>query len=482
MNPSAPAPASAPEHQHADRERRILLKLAPAGAAVALGWTGAARALDARETGPTDALLRARIQDRGVGLVAVHVQGEQVDLNVQGRARVDAPEALRGDALFEIGSITKTFTALLLADAVVRRQLALTDPVEAALPDGSTLRDAAGAPIRWVDLATQRSGLPRLPGNLRPSMPSDPYNDYGEPQLLAFLRDFVPSVERGARCEYSNLGFGLMGYALGRALGSDYPRALASRVLQPLGLTDAYLALPGRNFDRLAGGHDAERLPMAHWHFDMLAGAGALVMTGAMLARYAQAALGVRDTPLREAFALARGEHAPGQSEKTSLGLAWMRVSLNGRTLLNHDGGTFGFSSSLWLDPSRRRAAAVLSNAAVELDDLTLHLLDASLPLRDFKPLRLAEIAQTAEQLAPLVGVYAFTPQFKLTVSLRGDALWAQATAQAPFALFASALRRFFAKITPLEITFDAGEPAPALTLTQGGQTLRGTREPTTRP
>ncbi len=422
MKPAAPALAH--DHQRANEWRRTLLKLAPAGAAAALGWPGNTRALEAA---PIDALLRARIQDRGVGLVAVQVQGERVDVNVQGRARVDATEPLRSDALFEIGSITKTFTALLLADAVVRRQLALTDPVEAALPDGLQLRDAAGAPIRWVDLATQRSGLPRLPRNMRPSMSSDPYNDYGELQLLTFLRGFAPSVERGARYEYSNLGFGLMGYALGRALGSDYPNALASRVLRPLGLTDAYLALPGRNFDRLPDGHDAERRQVPHWHLDVLAGAGALVTTGAMLVRYAQAALGVRDTPLREAFALATREHAPGPSDKTSLGLAWMRVPLKGRTLLNHDGGTFGFSSSLWLDPSRQRATAVLSNAAVEVDDLTAHLLDESLPLRDLKPLRLTEIAQTAEQLAPLVGVYAF--------------------------------------------------PAPALTLTQSGQTLRGKRD-----
>lgn len=469
-----PAPARLHDHERADRQRRTLLKLAPAGAAVALGWPIAARALEAA---PTDALLRARLQDRGVGLAAVQVRGERIDVHVQGRARVDAAEPLRSDALFEIGSITKTFTALLLADAVVRGQLALTDPVETALPDGTRLRDSAGAPIRWVDLATQRSGLPRLPGNMQPSTPSDPYNDYVEPQLLAFLRGFTPSAERGARYEYSNFGFGLMGYALGRALGSDYPSALASRVLQPLGLTDAYLALPGRNFDRLPGGHDAERRPVPHWHLDVLAGAGGLVMTGDMLARYARAALGVRDTPLREAFALALREHAPGPSEKISQGLAWMRVPLKSRTLLNHDGGTSGFSSSLWLDPSRQRATAVLSNAAVEVDDLTLHLLDDSLPLRDFKPLRLTAIAQTAEQLAPLVGVYAFTPQFKLTVSLRGDALWAQATAQGPFALFASAPRRFFAKITPIEIAFDEGDPAPTLTLEQGGQTLRGTRE-----
>jgi len=83
----------------------------------------------------------------------------------------------------------------------------------------------------------------------------------------------------------------------------------------------------------------------------------------------------------------------------------------------------------------------------------------------------------SAAQLAPLVGVYAVRPSFKLTISVRDDQLWAQATGQGAFALFARTPQRFFARITPLEIEFDEGSPPASLTLYQGGMALRFVRE-----
>jgi serine-type D-Ala-D-Ala carboxypeptidase/endopeptidase len=450
--------------------RRTLLKIAPAAAA--WPWP-AAHAVDASAT---STLLRARLADRGAGLLAVQVQGDRIQLDVQGLARQGDAAALRDDTWFEIGSITKTFTALLLADAVVRGQLKLDGAVQDALP-GIALRDSAGDPIRWIDLATHRSGLPRLPANLSPKVRADPYDDYREADLLEFLKGFKPTVARGARYEYSNLGFGLLGYALGRAAGSDYAHALASRVLLPLGLNDVGFALPGRRFARLVDGHDAERTPVPHWHFDVLAGAGALVMSGAALGRYAQAAVGAIDIPLREAFALAMREHAPGPAPINPIGLAWLLAPLNGRRVFNHDGGTAGFSSSLWLDPQRQRAVAVLSNSAVEVNDLALHLLDESVPLKDFAGTKQPAVELSAAQLAPLAGVYAFKPDLKLTVNVRDGQLWAQATGQSAFRLFASTPRLFFARVTPLRVEFDDSSPPNALTLQQAGQTLRFVRE-----
>jgi len=454
-----------------DRARRRLLQAVPAVAAFGLGAPRPVRALAAE---PTAALLQARLAQQGVGLVAVQVANRGVAVASQGQAGEGKP--LRDDALFEIGSITKTFTALLLADAVVRRHLAIDDPVEKALP-GVALRDTAGAPIRWVDLATQRSGLPRLPSNFAPKDPGDPYADYDEARLLEFLNTFKPTVARDTRWEYSNLGFGLLGYALGRAAGSSYPELLAERVLRPLGMSRSTLSLPGRPIAAWVDGHDAEKRRVPHWHLDVLAGAGGLVMPAADLARYAQAALTPDATPLGEAFALAQKRHAAGPSEINPIGLAWVRAPLNGRTVLNHDGGTGGFSSSLWLDPQRQRAAAILANAMVEVNDLALHLLDESMPPKDLSLMRQVAVALGAEQLAPLAGVYAARPAFKLTLSVRDGQLWAQATGQSAFQLFAKSSRRFFARITPLEIEFAEGSPPSSLTLFQGGATVRFVRE-----
>ena len=241
-----------------------------------------------------------------MGFVALQIDGGKVEIAAEGRAQGDMP--LRADALFEIGSITKTFTALLLADAVLRKRFALDEPVENALP-GVRLRDVADAPIRWIDLATHRSGLPRLPANMAPLEQTDPYADYDEKRLLDFLRGYKPTVARDTRWEYSNLGFGLLGYALGRVEGRGYPTLLQERVLGPLGMQRTVLALPGRTIDGLVDGHDAKGNVAPHWHLDVLMGAGALVMPASDLALYARAALTPTSSPLGPAFELAQRAH-----------------------------------------------------------------------------------------------------------------------------------------------------------------------------
>jgi CubicO group peptidase (beta-lactamase class C family) len=191
------------------------------------------------------------------------------------------------------------------------------------------------------------------------------------------------------------------------------------------------------------------------------------------LLRYADAAIGGYEHPLRDAFALCLQRRADGPGPINPIGLAWLLAPLNGRTVFNHDGGTGGFSSSLWLDPSRGRATVVLANAQVPVNDLALHLLDGSAPLRDLSATRQSSVTLTAAQLQPLAGVYALNPQFKLTLRADGPRLFAQATGQGEFELFAKSPRRFFAKVAPLELEFDTD----ALTLFQGGATSRFVRE-----
>lgn len=422
-------------------------------------------------------LLSARLAVQGVGYSLAEVQGSTVRVHHAGQAWRQPAEPIDDHSLYEIGSITKTFTALLLADAVARKELALNDSVESVLPDKPTLRDAAGEPLRWIDLATHRSGLPRLATNMQPRDPADPYADYGAEHLSLFLRGWKPTRRRGEAFGYSNLGFGLLGQALAWRAGKSYDALLTERVLQPLAL-DGLVRQPAAGQRRVTG-HDVQGRPVADWHFtDVHAGAGALLGTAASLARYAQSALGVFDHPLKEAFALCLRRHADGGAPINPIGLAWMLAPLNGRTVFTHDGGTFGCSSSLWLDPQRNRAALVLANASVKVADLALHVLDRSVPADDLAATRQAAMAVAAAELAPLAGVYALTPQFKLTIRAQEDRLFAQATGQSEFELFGKGGRVFFARVTPLEIAFD-GESGPpqALTLKQGGQSLRFVRE-----
>ena len=440
---------------------------------------------------PLTAALQTRLQHQGVGLVAAVVDGEQVVFAAAGRRHLASETAPDADTLFEIGSITKTFTALLLADSVQRRELALHDPVEDVL-GGPRLRDSTGAPITWADLATHRSGLPRLPANMKPAVAADPYADYSLEALRSFVADWRPQVPRDSRWLYSNLGFGLLGQALALRTGLPYARLLRERVLQPLQLDNMVLATSGLRVEGRASGHDAQRRPVPNWHFDAMAPAGGLLGSARALARYAQAALGLVDTPLQPAFTLALTPRAAGGSPAVGMGLGWMFGPLPGspaRRGATHDGATFGFASSLILDPQhpqRPRAALVLANAQGSVQALALHALDSATPPRDLA----AETRQTQSQterpaaavdlteLPALAGTYALSPQFKVTVSARDGRLFGQATGQGEFELFALDARRWFARVTALELHFEGSSGAPpAFVLLQAGQRLRFARE-----
>lgn len=469
--------------------RRQLLTLGGAACSPLPSLGQATDAAAAPDAAALSTLLQQRLRQLGVG-AGVALAAARVD--EQGITRASAAAAGQpapaSSARFEYGSVTKTFIALLLADLAVRRELALDEPVESALPSDLRLRDSAGVPLTWADLATHRSGLPRLPDNFRPANPTDPYADYGEGELFAFIDGWRASRPRDSQWEYSNLGFGLLGHAL--ALRSERPlaRLLGERVLRPLGLDErVQLPSPSTPVPDLLPGHHAEGRPVPAWRFDALAGAGALVGTLDGLARYAQAACGRIDSPLAPAFQLAQTPRADGGGPGMRMGLGWMLVrGQGGAHLATHDGATAGFASSVWLDLARRNAAVALINSAHGLTDLASHLMDPRRPLRDLEAERRATQAQAApvaaEQLAPLAGRYQLNPQFAVEVRARSDRLFAQATGQGEFELFASTDgggRRFFARVTALEMVFEGSDgPPAAMVLRQGGQTLRFVRQP----
>lgn len=449
----------------------------------ALPWLGGAHA----QTSSASELalaktLRERVAQQGVGLSAAVVDGAGVQFYAAGVRTAGLAEPVDADTLYEYGSITKTFTALLLADMVVRKELALDGPVEAVLPNGLKLRDSQDKPIQWADLVTHRSGLPRLPANMKDIHGADPYAAYGREDLWSFLSSWKAERARDAQWEYANLGFGLLAEALALRAQRSYDSVLQERVLKPLGLEAMTLALRNKPLAGLLRGHDPQGKPTPNWRFDAMAGAGALVGSARSLARYAQAAIGAFDHPLKEAFALTMQRRADGPAPINPMGLGWVIAPLDGRQLVTHDGGTGGFASSLVIDPSRRRAAFMLANAQVPVNDLAIHALEPRMPVRDLatekKQTQREGQALAPEHLAPLPGSYALNPQFKVVIRLKDGKLTAQATGQGEFELFAIDARKFFAKVTPLELHFegDSGVPA-AFTLLQGGAKLRFVRE-----
>jgi serine-type D-Ala-D-Ala carboxypeptidase/endopeptidase len=226
-----------------------------------------------------------------------------------------------GNAVFEIGSITKTFTAALLADMVKKGEVSLDDPVAKFLPAGTVIPSKDGKQITLLDLSTQSSGLPRMPSNFAPKDPNNPYADYSVQQMYDYLKSFQLTRGVGEKYEYSNLGVGLLGHALALRLGKSYEDAVTERVLKPLKMNDTRITLTASMQKRLAPGHGADGKVVANWDLPTLAGAGALRSTVNDMLTYIRANADSTSKPLGATLATTHVERHAGGSPNITLGL-----------------------------------------------------------------------------------------------------------------------------------------------------------------
>lgn len=425
-----------------------------AAAALSLAMSPLAAQAALPTNAEAEAILKKQLIDNGKakGAAVALVDASGIRVVTVGIAREGMP--LKADNLFEIGSVTKTFTAMLLALAEEKGELKITDPVEKYLPEGIKLRDNADAPIRLVDIATQRSGLPRLANNFSPADPKNPYADYTEAKLLEFVKGFKPVRARNAEYEYSNIGFGLLGYVLVRAAKApSYEVLLSERILKPLGMTNT-TSDPQKFLDRLTQPHNASGAPTPAWDLPLAhAGAGAIRSTAGDMGRYVEAIAGIKPGPLTKAIALATDVREQGPGAINPIGLAFMHVPFNERKFINHDGGTMGSSSSMMVDPAKHEAVFVVANTSTRLFDIAIHLLDSrhSLAPREFPK----TVSVAPDVLARYAGTYKMNERMNVDIRVNKDGkITAQATRQGEFEIFPESETRFFAKVAAIVITF----------------------------
>jgi D-alanyl-D-alanine-carboxypeptidase/D-alanyl-D-alanine-endopeptidase len=427
-----------------------------------------------------DSAIRAILQDRvatkrAVGLVLGVLDHGQRKLFVAGTAGAPAV-ALDGNTVFEIGSITKVFTASLLADMAARGEVKLDDPVAKYLPPTVRMPSRSGRQITLLDLATQSSGLPRMPSNFSPGDENNPYSDYTVQQMYAFLSGYELPRDIGARYEYSNLGVGLLGHVLALRAGKSYEALLTERILKPLGMNDTRITLDPSGKARLAPGHTATGAPTANWDLLTLAGAGALRSTVNDLLKFLAANLDTASKPLGPVLATTRFARRDIDAQM-KIGLNWHILTAFQRPLVWHNGGTGGYRSFIGIDPANQRGVVVLSNQSVAPDDIGLHLLDPRAPLTPAPKLR-KEISVDPAVLETYVGVYQLAPTFALTITREGASLFGQATGQPKVQLFAEAPTEFFLKEVDAQITFekDSTGKVSRLVLHQGGMNVPGVK------
>jgi D-alanyl-D-alanine-carboxypeptidase/D-alanyl-D-alanine-endopeptidase len=372
------------------------------------------------------------------------------------------------NTVYELGSVTKVFVGILLAEAVKRGEVKLDDPISKHLPKDVVTPKFNGKEITLLDLTTHHSSLPRLPENFAPADNTNPYADYTVKHMYEFLGQVKLSKEIGSEYAYSNFGVGLLGHILSLEAALPFEILVKTRILDPLGMKNTTIVLSPKMKVHLAIGHDADGKPTSNWDLAALAGAGALRSTAGDMAKFISANLGILKTPISDSLAEAQKMRRTGERPTQKIGLGWLADPLLNRQLIFHGGGTGGYVTLVALDKERKTGAFIATNSPSKSDDIGVHILENTYPLRKIKQ----SISFSAEILEKYVGEYQLAPTFSIVITREGEQLFGQATNQPKFEMFGEKENEFFLKVVEASIIFNKDEAGKVvgLVLKQGGK------------
>jgi CubicO group peptidase (beta-lactamase class C family) len=271
------------------------------------------------------------------------------------------------ETLFEIGSLSKTFTSTLLAEAVNSGKLKLDDPVNKYLPDSISLLQYGGVQVTLKMLANHSSGIPRMPSNFHPSDNGNPYKDYDNNDLFSFYKNFKPIRKPGEKYEYSNLAVGTLGVILERVNQEDYEALFLKTICKPLHMSETKEFLLQDDSAKFAKGYNEEGVYNSQWDFKALAAAGAIRSTTSDLMKYAKANLG--DAPPKLYKAIKLTHEITFTEGTTKISLAWHYIKPGNDEVIFHNGGTGGYHTYLAINLQKKFAVVILSNCTRSTDD-----------------------------------------------------------------------------------------------------------------
>ena len=415
-------------------------------------------------------------EDLAVGFVIGIVKDGETQVLAYGEKTRGAGNPPDGDTMYEIGSISKVFTGILLARLNLQGLVKLDDPIQDYVPAGVTVQVRDNQPITLKHLATHTSGLPRLPDNLQPKDMANPYSDYTVEQMYDFLDNYLP-IRPPGQYEYSNYGMGLLGHLLAQRVGLTYEQFLARDILHPLGMKDTFITLDSEARKRLATPYDMALKQVENWDIPTLAGAGGIRSTCWDMLKFIRANISETGDLLHKALRLAQGKQHT-MANGLGLALGW-HIALDGTTL-NHNGQTGGYHGWLAVAPNRKVGVVVLANtASMRISTFGETVTRIALGIDVAPPETHKVVAIDPAVLQSYIGVYQLTPEFNLTVTVEDGKLMVQATGQDRFQIFPESDTKFFYKVVDARITFirDKDGRTKELILHQGGRDMKAARK-----
>ncbi len=412
-----------------------------------------------------DQALKDWLADRPGGVAAAWIDADGVTYFAAGKFSATDVRPVTADTEFEIGSLSKVFTALLLADAVEAGKVKLDAPLGPPFE---------GSAITYRQLATHTSGLPRMATDFAAADTDDPYAD-------AKLDDLVRSFHIAARTakpgpsSYSNFGFAVLGHAVATAWGRPYGEVLTERILTPLGLRDTRLAWQEADPARLAPGH-SDAGPVHNWTLSAYTPAGGLVSTVRDLARFVQENLGMVDTTLAKVLTQAVQPQVGRGGEGKQVALAWNLDRRGDRMATWHNGSTGGYHSFLAFNPEKKQGIVLLTNHHAALDPLGMTLLGGRMPVVPPAP---KEAVLSVAELDDYAGHYLLGAA-TFTVTRVGNHLLAKLATQPAVRIYASAKDEFFYSAVNAQLSFKRGADGKvaAVIVHQNGIDRRAERVP----
>lgn len=425
-----------------------------------------------------DALLqlmcyRVDKQHRGTGMVLSVLRPSGVTTLSYGETATTCGTKMDGATVFQVASLTKIFTSLLLADAAAAQAVHLDDPLASILSEGIVVPSFGGRGITLTDLATHTAGLPLRPVNLAVAADApNKYAGYTSKQLFEGLRDYQLTRKPGSQFEYSNVGFALLGQSLATRLGAPYADLLRDRITGPLRMLDTTVGLPVDPKCR-AQPHDIDLKPVAETSDGALNPAGGLYSTANDLIQLLELFVSAKGPArLPEAARMMLSVDRPGENLTTRMAMGWRRTVSNGETYYWSNGSGDGSRAFMGFNPRRGVAVVALINASGKgVDDFGFHLLDPAQPIDLQVPKIYHQISLPSSELEKFAGIYEYAPGDRFPVSVGATGLLL-GEGPAQVVLYPEALNRFFTKTVEAEVHFSppVDGQSPSFILLQNGQ------------
>jgi CubicO group peptidase (beta-lactamase class C family) len=262
------------------------------------------------------------------------------------------------DSFFEIGSITKTFTGILLAQAVLDQKLKLDDDIRVYLDEKYPNLEFEGTAIQVRHLSTHTSGLPSITDNVDSSDDAtDPWGGFSKEKLLDGLHRVALQSKPGTTNSYSNIGVGLLGIVLERVCGASFAELVEQYISKPAGMRETKIELSDSEVQRYVTGHTDKGKVTPHWNVRGAEAAGALRSTTNDMMRYLKWNIDEQDPAVR----MSHETHWAGIPNNSGLG--WFQLETGtGYLHLAHDGGTGGFRTSCNVYPKLGLGIIVMAN------------------------------------------------------------------------------------------------------------------------